>query len=225
MKKLVFLYLLTTCIVQAQNDFEKPDYKKIEKVIKNEKSVFYYPKLMERFKAADTTLSLQEKRLLYYGYSFQEAYHPYGTSEYNDSLLVYLRKDMTEPRLDSIIYFADKILEEDPFNLRALNSELFAYKQKQMEPEFDKRLTQAYVIIDALLSSGDGKTLKTAFYVIYVPHEYVLLNYLGYEFGGEQSLTGQCDYLKLAENKDGLDGLYFDVSRSLNSLGSLLFKD
>ena len=65
---------------------------------------------------------------------------------------------------------------------------------------------------------------KEAFYVIYTSHEYDLLNILGFQFGGSQSLIEHYDYLTLAENEAKIEGLYFDVSPCLNSM-SKMFKE
>ena len=77
------------------------------------------------------------------------------------------------------------------------------------------------IIVDVLLSSGDGLTKKTAFYVIYVSHEYDLLKVLGFDYGGEQTLTEHYDYLLLGDNSKNIKGLYFDVSPCLNSLKNM----
>jgi len=48
--------------------------------------------------------------------------------------------------------------------------------------------------------------------VINTSDEYFLLSVFGFEFGGTQSLTRPCDYLELAENESGIEGLYFTLS-------------
>jgi len=198
---------------------EKPDYKKIGKEISKESSDYYYPKLMEKFKNADTTMTLEEKRHLYYGYTFQEQYAPYEDPDYVDSLKVVLQKEQHGPAdLNKIVVFSDSILSENPFDLSILSYQLYALEGLKDLILFDKKMAQATIIIDALLSSGDGRTQKTAFYVIETSHEYELLGILGLQFGGQQSLIEHYDYLEVAENQFGIEGLYFDVSPCLNSL-------
>lgn len=202
--------------------FEKPDYEAIEKVIKDKRSDFYYPKLMERYRQADSTMTLEEKRHLYYGYSFQPAYSPYNRSDVADSLREVLQKDEhTNADLKHIIKYAGLLLVDNPFDLRAVNYQLYALEKLGKQAEFEGRLNQMNVIIDALLSSGDGLKKESAFYVIYTTHEYDLLNILGFEFGGQQSLIEHYDYLKVAENPSQVEGLYFDVSPCLNSLNKM----
>jgi hypothetical protein len=208
----------------SQNqELEKPNYKQIEKLISDENSNFLYSKLLEKFNASDTTLTLQEKRLLYYGFTFQKQYSPYEKSKFNDSLkVVFSKNNFTESDFKSVVKYSDSVLVDFPFNLDVLNYKLFAFKNLQNKNEFVNTLNQMKMIIDAILSSGDGLTDKNAIYVINVSHEYFILNVLGLTFGGEQRLINQCDYLVVGENSNGIDGLYFNISPSLNALEKLL---
>ena len=54
-----------------------PDYDYLKTVINDKSSPFYYPKLLKRFAAADTSLSIEELHCLYYGYVLQPDYNPY----------------------------------------------------------------------------------------------------------------------------------------------------
>lgn len=71
------------------------------------------------------------------------------------------------------------------------------------------------LLTDAILSSGDGLTEESAFYVINIPQEYDILNMIGFEFGGSQSLIKTNDYLTVKENPANIKGLYFDISPRL----------
>lgn len=221
MKKLfVFVVLLTTLTGFSQsNNFTKPDYKTIEKQIKNKKSKFYYPELLKKFNESDSTLTLEQRRHLYYGSTFQKEYSPYFRADSADSLRVLMNKGRhTEEDLKKISSFCDASLKENPFDLRAFNYKLYACQELRDEPEFIKNLAKMKIIIDALLSSGDGLSKETAFYVITTSHEYDLLNIIGLNFGGKQSLIEQYDYLEVSENAHGIKGMYFDVSPCLEHL-------
>ncbi len=222
---LALIVLFSCSHLFGQNlKLEKPNYSKIEKAIKKDQSELYYPKLMQRFLDSDTGMSPEEKRHLYYGFSFQPGYAPYGHSDYEDSLNSILEKGSpNEQEYEKMIRFADSALLYNPFNNRVINAQLVAYEKLGNTDSFDKKLNQMRIIFDALFSSGDGRSKKTAFYVIYTSHEYDLLNVLDFEFGGEQSLIEHYDYLKVAPNSYGIEGLYFDVSPCLNSL-NLKFK-
>lgn len=212
--------LLFITSVQAQNKkYAKPNYKKIQTNINNKSSEYYYPTLLLKFQQGDTTLSMDQKRHLYYGYVFNPNYSPYGSNPFYDSLVPFLKKeDHSVIDLYTMLEFSDSILSKNPFNLDVINYQLFAYEKLNQKRKFDVSLNKLRTVVDALISSGNGKKLKTAFYVIYIRHEYNLLDVLGYNFGGSQSLIKTCDYLTIEENNEGLKGLYFDVSPCLNNL-------
>lgn len=215
MKKIILItFILLGNLSYSQDwDFEKPNYKKIEKNIQKKESNLFYKTLMTRFQQADSTMTLEEKRHLYYGYIFDEKYSPYSRSDYSDSLRVVLRKEKIDSLgLNKIIDFTNKMLVENPFNLNAINYQLYSLEKLRNEELFEKRMTQLQIIIDALISSGNGKSKKESFYVIYTSHEYDLLNIIGFKYGGSQSLIEHYDYLTVSENEAKLEGLYFDVS-------------
>jgi hypothetical protein len=86
MKKSFILLIFSLLIISSfcQNtDFKKPDYKGIEKIIVDKESGFFYPDLLKRYKKSDTTLTLQDFRVLYYGFLFNESYSVYGSSDYS----------------------------------------------------------------------------------------------------------------------------------------------
>jgi hypothetical protein len=66
--------------------------------------------------------------------------------------------------------------------------------------------------IGAIMSSGNGKTCETGYHVISVSHEYVLLNLLRFQTQ-QQSLVGDCDYLKFAKNEKNIEGIYFNIEK------------
>lgn len=225
MKKSFIFTLLFFCTITVFSQdwqFEKPDYKKIKKNIRDESSSLYYPLLMDRYDKGDTTMTLEEKRHLYFGYSFQPEYSPYGSSDYMDSLKTILSKDtLGTADHEKMIIFSDSILREYPFDLRVMSYRLYALEKQGDMAAFNITRHKMDLLVDALLSSGNGLTKKDAFYVIFISHEYFLLNILGLPFGGKQSLIEHYDYLETGENPYGIEGLYFDISRCLDSLNKM----
>lgn len=222
---IVFFLMSSTSVFSQHLEVEKPNYRKIEKNIEKKKSNLFYESLMARYLEADSTLTIEEKRHLYYGYIYHERYSPYSHSDYYDSLNLILQNEKrSKTGLNKIKKFGDSILYENPFDLRAINLQLYALEQIGDKKLFDKKLIQLQTVIDAILSSGNGMSKKDAFYVIYISHEYDILDILGYEFGGTQSLQGHFDVLNLAENEAEIENLYFDISPSLNSLSNM-FKE
>ena len=96
----IFLTFLTPHASGQNNEYKAPDYKGIKRMINSDESEFYYPRLMERYINFDTTLTLQDFRLLYYGFLFNDRYSPYGRSDYTDSVNIILSKDELFYRLN-----------------------------------------------------------------------------------------------------------------------------
>ncbi len=225
LKKIIIILsiLFLVQIVSAQKeDFKKINYKKIRREIKDQRSEFYYPKLMVKFQKGDT-MNLEEERHAYYGFIFQDAYTPYVISSYRDSITgVFKSRMLFAEDYRKIIQFSDSIMKKNPFNLRVLSYKMFAYENLERPEDFNICRSQARSIINAILSSGNGLKKETAIYVINPSHEYDILGVLGFEFGGKQSLTGHYDYLKLAKNERNIEGLYFDISPSLEAMERML---
>ena len=216
---ILIILLVATLGSYAQDEEIKPvNFKKLKKEIKKKKSPYYYPALYERYLALDTTLSVEEFRYLYYGYTFQAEYRPYGIPSRQDSLIGYLSRDeLIRAEYSLAARIGGDILIEMPFRLREtfitaltnemagnndLSSRYFNFYEKQ---------------VSAIMSTGDGLSTKTAFIVIYVQDEYEMLEVLGFEFNGSQHLLqGGYDMLELEINPYGIDALYFDVNRLLD---------
>ena len=77
-----------------------------------------------------------------------------------------------------------------------------------------------YGLLSSILTSGDGKTPKTAFRVISADEEYTVLNFIGAKLM-LQSLEGVHDVMKV-EIDGKVSVIYFDVSIGLEALGKKL---
>ncbi|MFL9843781.1 DUF4919 domain-containing protein [Flavobacterium rhizosphaerae] len=220
MKKIILLLLLLCPLCIFAQDFTKPDYKTIEKNIKDKNSPYFFEKLFDRFTKADTTMTLEEKRHVYYGYSFTDAYSPYSTPDAKDELNKLMDKEnLDDTEKEKALGLIDKVLKEDPFSLQMLNYKLFFYEELNRNKEAEDTANKMGMILDAILSTGDGTSIENCFYVITVGNEYEVISIIGFEFGGKQSLIeNKYDYLELAENAYGIEGFYFDISRSINSM-------
>lgn len=221
MKKHLLLFSLLFCAVafSQTEEFSKPDYSQIEKNVGDKKSPLYFDTLMQRYQKADSTMTIEEKRHLYYGYSFQEAYSPYSISDSQEDLNKILEKRETDKKaFEKLIKVSGKVLEDFPFSIRIKEFRMYAFKQLGKYKEAKAEEVQASIIIDAILSTGDGATQENSFFVINTSNEYEILDILGFRFGGEQQLIEhKYDYLTLAENSYNIKGFYFDVTRLFES--------
>ncbi|OQY04217.1 MAG: hypothetical protein B6I20_03470 [Bacteroidetes bacterium 4572_117] len=194
---------------------QKLDYVKIGKQITDSNSVYYYPKLFGRYIAADRGLSVKDFRYLYYGYTFQDVYHPYTDSEYRKNLAIfYSKKEISKSDRGRMIKYANLILQSSPFDLRSLQLLDYAYyhngdHKKSNDAEFKRKM-----IIKAILSTGNGIMKKTAIHVINDLHKFDLLNEMGLRYNGQlQAVNNVNEFLGVIVNDKDIKGIYFNVGR------------
>ncbi|MCL1938203.1 MAG: DUF4919 domain-containing protein [Candidatus Azobacteroides sp.] len=202
-----------------EDNFVKPDYEQIKLDIEDDQSDFYYSKLWDRFQQGDSTMNLDEKRHLYYGYVFHKNYSPYASAY--DAKQVDTILDKEEPskeEWEKLVSLFDSALSVEPFNCTYLYYQSIAYDALNKSVDADKNINKIRCIADALTSTGDGLLKETAIHVIavYSEYNYLFLNHLSMQ---SQSLAnGGYDILYLKPNEDGLEELWFDVNQPLNHL-------
>ncbi|SHE89294.1 DUF4919 domain-containing protein [Chryseobacterium takakiae] len=171
------------------------DLKTIRKDLKNEKSPYNYEKLIFKYKAYPKSLDTIESQHLYYGRNFKSDL--VSTTEEDFKALAEAFKNGD---FDECIKKGKVLYEKDPTNLDVILILLKAYDSKKDGNNFMHHLSQFRTLTDAVRSSGDGKSEKTAYLVNSVGDEYILLNILN---------LGQ-DYTRVS--KPGKGGM-FDIWR------------
>jgi Domain of unknown function (DUF4919) len=202
-----------------------PDYKYIGQVTHDKSSEFYYPPLLSRYAANDTTLTAEQFKMLYYGAFFQDGYAAFNlASPFDDSLKALFDKDSLTPSdRRNIIRYTKADLERSPLSLKDLFRMYRMYNALEDDKNADIYFYKLNMLGKVISATGDALTDSSGIHVLCVDDEYAIISLLGYEFGGKQRLTGnQCDYLTLKDNSDGLKGLYFDVKQIFNSYSKAL---
>lgn len=223
MKVIIFfiLFSLISNVTFSQNDIIEVNYKKIKKEIEDVNSNYYYDSLFSRYSRNDTTLNELDYHYLYFGYTFNSNYNPYGRTDWSEKAVKLRSKgEMNDSDLDKLIQISSNILEEFPFDLDGLLYMVVAYDKKGDVENYNKWYRKYDGIISTILLSGDGLSEKTAIHVITTSDEYIILSILGFKFDGEQALVGKhFDRLKVSENEYNIEYLYFNVERLFASWG------
>ncbi|MEG0949695.1 MAG: DUF4919 domain-containing protein [Bacteroidales bacterium] len=214
---LALFMIFASMSVMAQTEEEAPDYTKIKQDIQNKESTLYYPRLMRRFMANDTTLMLEDYRTLYYGFTMQEDYNPYRVSPYTAKLKEFSTADtISLTACDSIIKYGLKAVDDFPFDIRSMNLLVYGYKCKKNEEQRLLWTLKLKGVIDAILSSGDGETEESAIHVIYPAHEYDIINRFGLSAKNSTLIPPALDYIEVSDNKFNIKGYFFNISRILD---------
>ena len=191
-----------------------PNYLQIKTNIRNEKSEYYYPDLLSRYKLNDFTLTQEDYVHLYFGYSFTEGFNPDLNCSCQEILLSYYQKEeLNNSDCDSIIKYASICINENPFDIRQLNMLGYAYHLKGEESKAEEWAIKTQNIIGTILSTGTGQTKKDAIYVISVSHEYEILKAIGFFSTGQSLIDMKYDYINLKKNPARIKGMYFNIER------------
>lgn len=213
MIKKIFL-LITICFSQisfAQDEIHV-NFTEIKKKVENVNSESYYPKLIKRFNDFDSSLTLEENALIYYGFSFQDDYLKNKPNEEK------LKTFENNKEYEKLKIECQKILDKNPVSLEANNKMGFAlFKLGKTEIEWKKYQKRYRDLRKVIVYSGNGLSCESAFKVIYVSDEYnIIYDYFEINKIDRQSLSGMCDKF-LNEPSEFYNGteIFFDASRSL----------
>lgn len=222
MKKIYYilaLFLVVKAGAQS-SDTTAPDYVSIENNITNEKSPFHYPKLLERYNRADASMTTEEKRHLYYGYALTDNYAPFSrTKEEKELYELLVQKNPGKAEYEKVLEYTAVIQKNYPFSLRIKDYRIYCLKELGRSQEAANEMEQREIIIDAVLSSGDGKTKDSSLHIINPVNEYEFIELMGFEYAGKEFLIeNKYDYLALNENSYDLGGMFFDVTPCLQAL-------
>lgn len=218
MRSITILILVICSVVLPQGSkYSKINYHEVERDIQDSTSAVYYPKLMDRYNNGDTTLSLNDYRHLYYGYSFQSRYDPWWKSDHIDVLKpIYAKPSLSQSDCDTIIKYATQSISEFPFDIRQINMLGYAYHLKGNDSLGVMWARKVQGIFGAILSTGDGRSCATGFNVISVAHEYDILRAFELEMTMQAlSNDSHCDYITVKNRNQETDFIYFDIWRTL----------
>lgn len=221
--RLIFLSILlcfsTPILFAQEGNLNPPDYAIIKTLIDNEESGFHYPKLLERYKQHDTTLAFEEYYLLYYGQVLQEDFKPYKIGADDFKKAAYRKeKDIDLHQLKEM---GIQALNDHPFDLRSLLIMIDVSYNAQDTELGDKLKNKLINLLSTIYNSGNGESCETAFHVIDVSDEYIILEYLQLN-RKKQSLIGFCDRQEVEKNDRGIKSIYFNVRPILEQFHSNL---
>jgi hypothetical protein len=167
--RIIFFLLILPFFGLSQKT--KLDMKSIEKNLSNPNSPYNYNKLIFKFKGLPKSLDSIEAQHLYYGRNFRKDKVPQTGDEFKSLAEAFKSNNFEECiRLGKILY------AKDPTNLDVILILLRSYDQKKDVSNFSHHISQLRLLTDAIKSSGDGKSEKTAFKVNSVGDEYIFLN-------------------------------------------------
>lgn len=190
--------LAAMCYAQ---DFKRPDYETIQQVAQTEE----YSLLLQRFQTADTTLTKDEVRTLYYGSIFVGKSSFHGIPGELSQLL------NDKSKTDQAAKELDGFLEQYPLDIQALLYRTVLAGRNNDSTLVADLWARAEMIASAIISTGNGMSDSTGWHVVSVVDEYALMDYFFKVNHGNQYLTSaHCDKFDVSVNGQPAN-LYFDV--------------
>ena len=214
MKRILILLLaLLPIATMAQR---VPDNEAILARTIDRSTLYYYPRLMERYIHGDTTLTLDEYHYLYYGFAFADNYRPLENDPARiDVLEVFVATETPDStQLLRIVESAERLMHSDPFSPQNLNILTFAYGKlgnRHMERVCYDRFTKVMQTIEA---SGTGRREDSPWHVLTFQHAADFTAWRGGEINNRQVRSRSVEYIQLrVKDADGNRGYFFDFSR------------
>ena len=214
-----------------ERTFIKPDYEEIKSKMENNPKL-HFSVVWEKYQQGDASMTLEEKRQVYYGYVFTKDYSPYAGTNISTEMKAIIGKEKPDRKdWEALIALLNNALTKDPFHCRYLYWLNVAYTALGKREEAHRTLNKIRCILDALTSTGDGLSKETAIHVIAVSQEYdfLFLNGLtmhtqlfidgGYDVLQVVSSEGNEEDMTLMGNEDNLNELWFDVNQAMKRIG------
>jgi hypothetical protein len=129
-----------------------------------------YADLVAKVKAGDKSVDFKELRL---------AYADWHGGKDTDAKKKAMRAALNSENCAEVLKNADAVLAEDYADMDAHFAEHVAHRELKNADQAELHKFVLKGLLDSITHSGDGKTPQTAFQVIEVHEEYVLLRFMG----------------------------------------------
>ena len=189
----------------AQGFSYSRDFPELQRRSLDKTDRLYYPTLLSRFQANDTTLADSEVLALLIGYTKDAHYLPYEDTDISGRIF---RLNATK-EFHSALALADSFLASNPVDQGALIEKAYALHKLGKDTDANRFLFQFRAIMKAMKYSGDGRSAEGAIFALGpVDGQNFILKGLGAQLGSMGSgYDKDHHFLDILEaiSKDGED--------------------
>jgi len=132
-----------------------------------------YEALVEKVKAGNNNIDFRELRLAYVDSATRKK------AKDTDAQKKAMSQALRDQDYKSVLENAQAVLQQDFVDIDAHFAEYTAYRELKQSEQTEREKYIVAGLLDSITSSGDGKTLDTAYQVINVHEEYVVLRFDG----------------------------------------------
>jgi len=177
------------------------------------KTVNVYESTLKQIIAGDYDSDFERLRM---AFTITANYDPYNSDKKQDNMY----EAFKNKKYEDAIKLGKVILEKEYVDMDAHRICLLSYG-KIGDKKLAEHHWQVYSgLLNSVLNSGDGKSPESAYRVIKVREEYILLNEQGYEVEKQSLVSGKlgnCDLMEIKDTKTGEKlNLYFNVKISMD---------
>lgn len=215
------LLLLLCALLPLVADAKVPVEQDILNRITDQRSPYYYMKLMLRYTNGALDLTDDDYHYLYYGFAYQDAYKPLDTNVDKEEMLALMKgldpDNVERERLEQLLIRANAARMHDPFSPQILNILAFVHQMLGNDGEAQRWSTHLNGVVRAILSSGDGLTLKSPRHILMFDHALDVMAAEGLAYGDARVVSRTVEFVPLLSTQviDGKKrkGLYFNFER------------
>ena len=214
---LLFLLALMPLLAMAKTPVEQDIIGRIT----DQRSPYYYMKLMMRYTNGALDLTDDDYHYLYYGFAYQDAYKPLDTNVDKEEMLSLMKgmdpDNVERERLEQLLIRANAARMRDPFSPQILNVLTFVHQKLGNDGEAQRWATHLNGVIRTILSSGDGLTIKSPRHILMFDHALDAMAAEGLAAGDARVVSRTVEFVPLlsAQVIEGKKrkGLYFNFER------------
>ena len=181
------LGILTVLILACKFSFAQKTHtfeENIRLAIEDKNSIYFYPNLINKIKTQPDQITKEEMQYLYYGQIYKSGT---GLSFLDNPEEGNFRKAVMQKRCKKVIKIGYTLIEKSPVSLTTLMHTNNCRQSLNLPDQtyyLDSRLK---LILDVILSTGDGKTKETAIKIANIEDDYIVKGVLGF-LGGKETL-------------------------------------
>lgn len=153
-------------------------------------------------------------------YAASEDYAPYSHDQEHLDLL---RAALPAGDLSGAVDAIRGLLDYNYLDIEAHMAADYVYTQAQEPEKSSYHRTFAKGLIDAIMRSGDGRSFESAFVVISIPEEYLILRLMGFQSQGQRLIQQEGHWFDVLTaqhpQSEGTFDIHFNIDLPKNWLG------
>jgi len=204
-------------------DLNQSNFENMDLWLQDSDNKYFYNNILQKFKLDNTSLSLDEYFMLYYGETLQKSYLPYQKTD----LKKLISEQFALGKYEECIKIGEEIINDSPTLLDAYQYIAYSYLHLKNYQKYEEYLFPYLGFISAISASGMGDSYDSPFVVTSVTDEYSVLYYWNDHPVSHKFIVNKkhkFDVFLVQNQKDENKEIYFNVEKPYNTLKNIFNK-